>query len=370
MYAAFMRRATLRILRLLVVLTACSLFGTTARSQQQLRSAANFDFLDTQSHCCEQPAWITLAFTSDNTIAVSRCVGYCSLYLIHWDGQSLHLFAKTATEQGALSIFPADQGLILSTGPSKPLILYSTGLTTSHDLPLPISMFSATGRTAAARTGKKWSVYRFDGALHPVLDGTGSLQSISDDTLVMQDADVVKVKTLEGEGLGSFTIPTKSGCPNEVKIIGRDRLYLNDCGNERIADYSGTIISQLTPPHGCCSSDDQWAEDGQRLLFNYRARKVFFLRNFGEVLGMFATLGMSGEEWPNREVVQVVDPRNRMACLRWQTEFPKANDSVLGKNAAISHSGQLVAIATRNLLSIYRLPSDCQSQGRSASAVP
>src|SRR6202042_2784968 len=112
-------------------------------------------------------------------------------------------------------------------------------------------------------------------------------------------------------------------------------------------------------PKGCCSFDDMASVDGKRLLFDYRDRKVFLLRNAGEILRMFATLGMSGEEWDNREAVNVVDTLTGKSCLEWRRTFGKADDVESGRTAAISPSGEFVAIAAKDKLSLYRLPLHC-----------
>jgi hypothetical protein len=237
---------------------------------------------------------------------------------------------------------------------SKPVRLYSADLTASHELPSSISMFSETGRTAAATNGNQWTIYRLNGTLQPFLKGAGKLQSISDEALVFRDANIMKVNTTDGVRLGSFSVPTESTCTSVVRVISRDRLYLNDCRSERIVDFWGKTILQLRPPEGCCFRDDGWSADGKRLLFDYRNRKVFLARNAGEILRMFATLGMSGEEWPNQEAVQVVDTLTGAPCLKWHRTFATAQDVVFGQTAAISPSGEFVAIATNNELSIYQ----------------
>ncbi|MGA8870262.1 MAG: hypothetical protein WB460_03940 [Candidatus Acidiferrales bacterium] len=356
-YADFMERGTRSrgpFLTFLLILASCVLLGATSKSQQ-LHPVASLELSDVQAACCKQPAWATVAFPSNGTIAVSRCHASCSLSLIQWDGQALRLSAQTATDTGAVSIFPAQQGIIFSMGVSKPVRLYSADLTTSHELPSSISMFSETGRIAAATTGNQWTVYRLDGALQPLLKGAGNLQSISDGALVIRDANVVKVNTTDGVQMGSFSVPTESGCASVVRIISRDRLYLNDCRSERIVDFRGKTILQLRPPEGCCFLDDGWSADGKRLLFDYRNRKVFLARNAREILRMFATLGMSGEEWPNQEAVQVVDTLTGAPCLKWHRTFATAKDVALGQTAAISPSGEFVAIATNNKLSVYQL---------------
>src|SRR5712671_1692710 len=120
-------------LRLLVALGLCVIGGLASASPQH-RPVATLD-LSATHHCCgTQPGWTTVAFTSDATIAVSLCRLGCSLSLVQWDGEALRLSAQTVTDGGAVSIYPANKGLIFSTGKPTPMVLYSADLSTSHDL--------------------------------------------------------------------------------------------------------------------------------------------------------------------------------------------------------------------------------------------
>src|SRR5882757_1925697 len=69
------------------------------------------------------------------------------------------------------------------------------------------------------------------------------------------------------------------------------------------------------------------------------------------------TFGMIYPEDNNREVVQVVDTVTRKSCFDWRRTFPMGGPR--RKSAAISPSGEFVAIKVENTLSIYRLPSEC-----------
>jgi hypothetical protein len=356
-----------RILSLLVVLASCAI-GGLASASPRLQPAATLDLPAAHLCCGKQPGWTTVAFTSDATVAVSLCRRGCSLSLVRWDGESLRLSAQTVTDGGAVAIYPANDGLIFSTGNRAPMVWYSADLSTSHFLPPSISLFSASGKTAAETSGDRWKLYRFTGTLELALGGAGHLQSVSDEIHVIQNGDVVNVETLDGARLGSFSVPSQSGCTSVAKLIGDNSLYLNDCQNERIVDFDGKTLLQLSPPKGCCSWDDAWSLDGKRLLFDYRDRKVSLLRNAGEIVRMFVTLGMSGEEWPNREEVRVVDTLTGRSCLDWRRSFATANDVEFGRTAAISPSGEFVAIVTKYKLLIYRLPPACDGSSFASSA--
>jgi len=98
--------------------------------------------------------------------------------------------------------------------------------------------------------------------------------------------------------------------------------------------------------------------DGSRKLFEVSGRKVPRFQHLLESLHTITTLGMSGPEDSNREVVRVIDTVTRKACLDWRRSFPMTWSR--GRFATISPSGELVAIATENKLLIYRLPAVCE----------
>jgi hypothetical protein len=68
---------------------------------------------------------------------------------------------------------------------------------------------------------------------------------------------------------------------------------------------------------------------------------------------------MVGPEDVNREDVRVFDTVTGKSCFDWHRSFPVTYSQV--RSAAISPSGEFVAIASGNTLSIYRLPSVCRS---------
>jgi hypothetical protein len=98
--------------------------------------------------------------------------------------------------------------------------------------------------------------------------------------------------------------------------------------------------------------------DGSRRLFDFNERKVPIFQRLLEILHTIMTLGMSGPEDSNREVVQVIDTVTRKSCFEWRRSFPMGLNR--GRFAAISPSGELVAIRVDNKLSIYRLPAVCE----------
>jgi hypothetical protein len=69
------------------------------------------------------------------------------------------------------------------------------------------------------------------------------------------------------------------------------------------------------------------------------------------------TFGMIYPEEVNREVVQVIDVATRKSCLDWRHTFPMTGNRT--RSAAMSPSGEFVAIKVENKLSVYQLAPMC-----------
>jgi hypothetical protein len=97
--------------------------------------------------------------------------------------------------------------------------------------------------------------------------------------------------------------------------------------------------------------------DGKRILLDFNDRAVSRPQHFFDDVRAVATFGMIYPEEVNREVVQVVDSGTRKSCFDWHRIFPMT--AARRRSAAISPSGEFVAIKVENTLSVYRLPSVC-----------
>jgi hypothetical protein len=111
--------------------------------------------------------------------------------------------------------------------------------------------------------------------------------------------------------------------------------------------------------------DTSSSADGSRMLFDYTNRKVSGLKHMIESVQTLTTLGMAGPEDVNREQVRVLDTATGKECFEWSRAFPMTYSQA--RSAAISPSGQFVAIVTKGTLSMYRLPADCSD---SAAILP
>lgn len=98
--------------------------------------------------------------------------------------------------------------------------------------------------------------------------------------------------------------------------------------------------------------------DGRRMFLDFNDNEVPKFQHVLDCIRTVATLGMSAAEEVNREVVQVVDTATRKTCFDWRRTFPSTYYRM--RAAAMSPSGEFVAIKLENKLSIYRLPAVCQ----------
>lgn len=125
--------------------------------------------------------------------------------------------------------------------------------------------------------------------------------------------------------------------------------------NGALKDTVGT--AHVTPQSARSSAD------GKRMLFDINDRQVPLGQHLLEIAHTVLTLGMSGPEDVNREIVQVIDATSKKSCFEWQHSFPMTWTRV--RSASISPSGEFVAIIEDTKLSIYRLPAACE--GRTVS---
>jgi hypothetical protein len=97
--------------------------------------------------------------------------------------------------------------------------------------------------------------------------------------------------------------------------------------------------------------------DGRRKLLDFNDRDVSRSQHLFDDIRAVTTFGMIYPEDVNREVIQVVDTATRKSCFNLRRTFPLTG--IRRRSAAISPSGEFVAIKVENTLSIYQLPSVC-----------
>ena len=124
--------------------------------------------------------------------------------------------------------------------------------------------------------------------------------------------------------------------------------------------WGGGELKRDTPREQVELRSSTVSEDGSRRLLDFDERLVGRWQHSLESAYTVLTLGMFGPEDVNREVVEVVDSATRKSCFEWSRRFPLT----IGRphSAAISPSGEFVAIAAEHKLSIYQLPSSCDGE--------
>lgn len=97
---------------------------------------------------------------------------------------------------------------------------------------------------------------------------------------------------------------------------------------------------------------------GKRILLDFNDRRASKPQILLDSIRSVTTFGMIVPEDVNREVVQVVDTVTRKSCFDWRLTFSSTYSR--RRSAAISPSGEFVAIKLESNLSIYQLPSVCE----------
>jgi hypothetical protein len=251
---------------------------------------------------------------------------------------------------------------VLATTVPGSAVLYSANLSSRRDLQ-PVSQVSPSGQMMAQWVRGGWILRRVD-ELQPIRSGKGSMRSVSDEVVVFQDGDTMRIETIAGSPVASFRVPPEAKCSTRAQVLPGERLYLDDCKDVRIVDFGGRTKLTLQKPRGWSANSsqiDRSSADGNRLLFDSWSRKVSFWRNSAEIAVAFATLGMGvGDEEDNREEFRVVDTTSGAICFDQHRSFPMGAAS-FDNTAAISPSGQFVAIAADGTLSVYQIPAVCGS---------
>jgi hypothetical protein len=351
-----------RILWCFVVLIGCAACGF-ASDPPLPQPVATLTLFVTHPSGQREPAWATVAFSSETSIAVGLCQkdctdNKCSLFLVRWEDGTLRPFAQTPLFDSGVSIHPAAEGQILTVESAPPTALYSADLSVAHKLPKYLSHVSSSAMMVSEWAPGSWKLYRLSDRLELLREGTGDLLSVSNEVALIQDGKVMKVETLDGKRLGSFSASNEAWSYH-AGLLGNTKLYLDDCKSVRVVDFDGNTQLVMHPRKGCSLGDTKSSADGRRVLFDFTERKVSGLQNVLESVRTITTLGMSGEEDVNREELRVVDTVTGRLCFEWHRSFPMTYSRV--RSAAISPSGEFVAIAAEDTLSIYRLPAACEA---------
>jgi hypothetical protein len=221
--------------------------------------------------------WTMITFVSETSIAIGlRSDGKtdnCSLSLVRWEGGVLLPLAQTAVFDSGASVHPANEGRVLTTTCYRS-VLYSSDLSKSLRLPSSI-LVSPSGNTVAAKANRSWTVYRLLAGLELVRESNGSLRSLSDEVVVIQDNDRMRTETLEGRSVATFSVKPEKRCPSFAATPDNHRLYVDPCaGYPTIADLEGKTLLKLHLPTRRCSYSPTGSADKRRLLLDYTSREV------------------------------------------------------------------------------------------------
>jgi len=309
-----------------------------------------------------------VAFVTDTSIAIglrAKYAGESKLTLLEWKNGELRPVASTRDFGLDILNLHRSPGGILAVGVTGSAFFYSADLSSRRPIER-VHGISPTGTIVLHRTKDGWQLQRFDSHEEVLRRGHDELLSVSDDVVAVRQKTVLSIETIDGRVVGSFQAPAESKCPAHVRILAGGRLYVDDCKGVRIVDFNGNTKLRMRRPKGWSANRigfDPASADGNRLLSVNFSRKISFLHRAGEILVAITTLGMGvSDEVDNREEIRVVDTRTGGMCFDRLRSFPMGWASPFENVAAISPSGDFVAVATDRHLSIYRLPSMCASQ--------
>lgn len=309
----------------------------------------------------------SVAFVTDSSIAVGVCTMYgleCQLSLLELKNEELRTVASTRDFRREVLNLHRAPGGILAVSMTGSGYFYSADLSSMH-LVEHVRSISPSGQIVLQRTKDHWQLRRVDSFDKLIRGGQDELLAFSDQVVVLRPKNALQIETIDGKIIGRFRIPGESKCPAHVHILGSDRLHVGDCKGFRIVDFNGDTKLRLRGAGGWPANPigfEPASADGKRFLSVNFDRKVSFLRHAGEILIAITTLGMGvSDEVDNREQIRVVDTTDGSVCFDRLRSLPTAGTGAFENIAAISPSGELIAIVTDRYLSVYRLPATCGS---------
>jgi hypothetical protein len=226
-----------------------------------------------QSSGNEESASPTVAVSSETSIAVGVCRQdcrnqKCSLSLVGWEGGTLRLFAPTTRFNTGVSIHSANEGRILAGQSWLPTLLYSADVSAAPELPKHVSHVSPSGKTETESVPGSWKLYRLTDRLEPLREGTGEPRSVSDEMVVIQDGRVIRIETLDGERLGSFSAADEEW-GSQAALLGNTKLYLDDCRRGiKVVDSEGKTQLKMHSRGAC--------DQGNRSFCRRKAHAIRF----------------------------------------------------------------------------------------------
>jgi|HubBroStandDraft_2_1064218.scaffolds.fasta_scaffold109425_2 hypothetical protein len=120
----------------------------------------------------------------------------------------------------------------------------------------------------------------------------------------------------------------------------------------KVVDFEGKTQLKMHS-RGACDQGNRSSADGRRMLFDFTVPRCPAWKTYTKVFGR-------SSPWERREP-KMSTARTSKYLIR-SAESPASTGAVIFLPAAISPSGEFVAIASENTLSIYRVPTVCQSE--------
>ena len=317
----------------------------------------------------------TVAFASEDLIAIGRHSGIDvnlsgALSTVQWkEGKLRFLKTKSLSKYRSFrgGLFRATDGRFISNLVRPPQLLSPdlSPITDITDIPAMSFVPPVEGGNVAGDSDlRRWKIYRLTPTMALLRQGTGQLLSLSDDLLVFRANDEIRIESITGQHLGSFTVlpqsttvPLRPTCSANVLLLGHDRLYLNGCGPGRVVDFSGKTTVQVPEPDGW-GFRYRLTADGRRLLFDNYTRRLSAFQRMAESVERKITFGMAPIVTSKGEIIRVVDTASGKICF--DLDSPDRPFGPEGEpHADISPSGRFIAVTAADKLSIYSMPDTC-----------
>lgn len=234
--------------------------------------------------------------------------------------------------------------------------LYASDLKARQPLPVgrliaPAALSNVIGEVV----GNRWKAFLLTPDLRAAAEGVGEMYALSDEVVVVKRNGMLVTESLRRKALGAFPF-TASG--EIVEIVGKDRIFLNVPGSERIVDFTGNQIVRVYPPPGW-SFHHAWDANGGRMLFDHFARVVPVDQQRNERMTKALTFGLGvANEEANTELIKVIDLESRKVCFQGGNEG-SLYGTVGQSHADLSPSGRLMVVASLVEVALYKLPERC-----------
>ncbi len=356
-----MRQVSMTLRSALVVLLLLLQFAAWSESRPS-QPEGTFDLTKVLPDSIAPNASVSVEFVTNDLVALCWHLetGSCRMFFLEWDGGGLSNLGSSfiATNQQLLHRAGADH-VFTASFVTPTSALYSVSTPVREEIPhVSFDLASGSGKLAASSGTDSWAIYQLVPSVRLVRQGHGELLSVSDDMVAIRQGDSVRVETISRSELGSFRVKPRTRCATEATLL-KDALYLNTCGHGYIVRWNGKRLLKLNLPNGN-PQQTRTNEAGTRLLFDYSTRHVSLLQSAAELGQTVVSLGVGApDQFDNGEAVRVLEPNAGATCFDWQTQLSRT-ESFFG-HAALSPSGEVVAIAHGARLSFYRLPEKCSA---------